>query len=91
MAEPQRRRFLLMRSLSTVAVPATVPPTEGGDRSSCLPPSHASEFQVGQEQEFTADLKVSEASTVKIMALAQLIVWDAFIGNLAGRFKQMCQ
>ena len=43
------------------------------------------------EREFTADLKVGAASAVTVMALAQLIVRDAFIGHLAGRFRQMCR
>ena len=43
------------------------------------------------EREFKADLKVGAASAVMIMALAQLIVRDAFIGHLAGRFRQMCR
>jgi AraC family transcriptional regulator len=43
------------------------------------------------EREFTADLKVGAASAVLVVALAQLIVRDAFIGHLAGRFRQMCR
>ena len=43
------------------------------------------------EREFKADLKVGAASAVTVMALAQLIVRDAFIGHLAGRFRQMCR
>jgi hypothetical protein len=43
------------------------------------------------EREFMTDLKVRAASAVMVMALAQLIVRDAFIGHLAGRFRQMCR
>ncbi len=43
------------------------------------------------EREFMTDLKVRATSAVMVMALAQLIVRDAFIGHLAGRFRQMCR
>ena len=43
------------------------------------------------EREFTAGFKACTASVVTVMALAQLIVCDAFIGHLAGRFRQMCR
>jgi len=43
------------------------------------------------EREFKAGFKACTASSVTVMALAQLIVRDAFIGHLAGRFRQMCR
>ena len=42
------------------------------------------------KREFTAGFTVCAASAVTVIALAQLIVRDAFIGHLAGRFRQMC-
>ena len=54
-------------------------------------PSEVKRVTMFLEREFTAGFKACTASVVTVMALAQLIVRDAFIGHLAGRFRQMCR